>query len=68
MNNTALVAVAAFVVGLIGVWAFGPSSLQNGAGRPAPAMMISSDDQATSPAASTALEEMQAFEAMHSKK
>ena len=68
MKNVAFVAVAAVLGGLIGVLVFGQSSLQNGDGRRGAEMMISSDAQAASPKASTALEEMQAFEAMHSKK
>jgi hypothetical protein len=67
MKNVGLVAVAAIVGGLTGAWFFGLFAQQNGAGKTGPAMMISSDGPSTSSKASTALEEMQAFEAMHSK-
>jgi hypothetical protein len=67
MKNVSLVAVAALVGGLSGAWFFGLFAQQNGAGKTGPAMMISGDGQLASPKDSTALEEMQAFEAMYSK-
>jgi hypothetical protein len=67
MKNVFLVSVAALVGGLSGAWFFGLSGQQNGAGKAGPAMMISSDGNSASTKDSTALEEMQAFEAMYNK-
>ena len=67
MKNTVLIAVVASVAGFVGFWVFSQISRQENSGQPVPVMMISSDSQTASPNGSTALEDMQRFEAMHRK-